>query len=500
MLVQNKKKYNVNVKALYQLGTMFLLTILTQLIMLLKTSIVASDFGVSVEMDAYNFANSIGTFIFSFIGSGVTTILIPTLINNPDEDDSVNTFISVLYSFTLILLIVVYINRNALINILSSGNKEFIEITCNIMLITLITQYINSFTSVTNAIFQCIEKFNFPKFISLLTSTLLVILIMSINKLDIYKYILIILFTTIVNVTIQFYLVYKYGYSFKYKFKVKNEQFKSMMRTFMPTVLSVGLYQISLFTDSIISSNLGSGELSKLSYSNNITGLVNMVILANIVTYFYPKIAKNINCEDGQEKLFNLSILVNAIMILLVAGFLIVGRDGIVMLYQRGKFTSSVTSTVFLCTSIYMMGLPCNAFRDLIYRYFYAKGNTKTPLRNSLIVSILNIIISVVLSKYMGIYGIILGTVITSYVSLNMILVRFDKEFKIQYNKKTLLIENLKLILAACIGIYILRRIKNILPIMNSFFNFIIFGSAIVIIYIAIIYLFKSKVFTIDLS
>ena len=73
------------------------------------------------------------------------------------------------------------------------------------------------------------------------------------------------------------------------------------MKVFTPTVLSTGLYQVSLLTDSIISSNLGQGEISKLSYSNTIMTLINTVILSNIMTYFYPKIAKDINNEDIGE-------------------------------------------------------------------------------------------------------------------------------------------------------------------------------------------------------
>lgn len=64
-----------------QLLLMMALTIATQVVMLLKVSTVASSFGTSIEMDAFNFANNIGNFIYSFIGAGVTTVLIPNLVN-----------------------------------------------------------------------------------------------------------------------------------------------------------------------------------------------------------------------------------------------------------------------------------------------------------------------------------------------------------------------------------------------------------------------------------
>lgn len=499
MLSLNKVKRSSNSQEIVKLLMMMILTIFTQVIMFIKTGVIASTFGISQEMDAFNLANSIGTFIYSFIGAGVTTVLIPNLINK-DKKDSINIFISILYSIAFILLIIVSFLRKYLVSNLSVGNKQFIMLTCNIMLITLITQYINSFSGVTNAIFQCSGKFNFPKFVTLGTSSILVLLIIMSKDLTIYKYCIYILFTTIINIILQIYLAIKDGYLFKYKIDFKNEELKKMIRIFIPTMLSTGLYQVSLLTDSIISSNLGAGEISKLSYSNNIMTLINSVILTNIMTYFYPKIAKNIQKEDGQKRLFDLSLLINAIMILIVVGFVTVGREGIVILYERGKFMPSTTSVVYTCTLIYIIGLPINAFRDLIYRYFYAKGDTVTPFKNSLIVSCLNIIISIILARFIGIYGVILGTVITSYMSFIMIFLKFKNKFEIKYSKKILLLENLKLICGGFITIISVKLFRYIMPNFSDFNTFILFGLISVMIYCSIIYLIKCKAISIKFS
>ena len=84
----NEEKFT----ATKQLLLMMILTIVTQVVMLLKVSIVASSFGTSIEMDAFNFANNIGNFIYSFIGAGVTTVLIPNLVNK-EKNNSINIFI-----------------------------------------------------------------------------------------------------------------------------------------------------------------------------------------------------------------------------------------------------------------------------------------------------------------------------------------------------------------------------------------------------------------------
>ena len=123
MLMDRKKKSNLD--AYVQLALMMILTIVTQVIVLLKTSLLASEFGISIEMDAFNFANNIGTFVYSFIGAGVTTVLIPNIVNKQKEE-SINIFISVLYSLGFIILIGVTLFRNIIVRGLSSGNEKFI--------------------------------------------------------------------------------------------------------------------------------------------------------------------------------------------------------------------------------------------------------------------------------------------------------------------------------------------------------------------------------------
>ena len=152
---------NSNKKAFIQLAIMIGLTVMTQIVTILKTSTVAGKFGATIEMDAFNFSNSIGTFIFSFIGAGITTVLIPNLVKK-DKEEGINIFISVLYTMAFIVLLCVYFFRRFIVQGLSSGGEEFIYIACNVMLITLITQFISSFLGTTNAIFQCSGKFIFP--------------------------------------------------------------------------------------------------------------------------------------------------------------------------------------------------------------------------------------------------------------------------------------------------------------------------------------------------
>ena len=62
------KKIKEN-KNIILLALMVVITCITQIITLMKSSIVAGIFGVSSEMDAYNFSNNMVSFIFGIIAS-----------------------------------------------------------------------------------------------------------------------------------------------------------------------------------------------------------------------------------------------------------------------------------------------------------------------------------------------------------------------------------------------------------------------------------------------
>ena len=74
-----------NTKAFGQLSGMLVLTLCTQLVLVLKSSRVAALFGTGIEMDAYNFVNSIASFVFSFKDNRVAVEMTKTAENFLNE-------------------------------------------------------------------------------------------------------------------------------------------------------------------------------------------------------------------------------------------------------------------------------------------------------------------------------------------------------------------------------------------------------------------------------
>lgn len=469
-------------KGTNKIYTMIMLTIITQVFILIRSSIIASKFGVGIEVDAFNFANNLTTVIASFIGAGVTTILIPNMVKE-ESRDSINIFITIIYSLTIIIFSLMIFFRKSIIKVLSGvSDYEFITISSNLIIIMVITQLFTSITGVTNGILQSNGKFNRTKLVTLFTSVLMIVMLLVSNPLTIYKYNFMLLVVAIVNVIFQIAFTKQCDFKYKMKFDFKDETFRKMIVTFIPIILSTGIYQISLMIDTSIASRLGIGQVSILNYSNSIVGMLNMLFLSNIVSFLYPKIAIEIKSKNSQKLLFKYITIINFTMSFIVLLMFVLGDDAIKLLYERGKFGGDISYSVFLCLIIYIVSLPANGARELTYRYFYAQNDTFTPFKNSILASVVNIILSLFLSRSMGINGVVLGTTLSSYLSLTTILIRFKKKFGYKFNVKIQVIRNFSIILITFLSIIILLNVKQIFVISNIFIRgivYFIFSSSV---------------------
>lgn len=477
---------------------MVLLTIVIQVLVLIKNAIVASHFGISAELDAFNLANRISSFIYSFIGAGISTVIIPYLRDKINKK-SINIFISVIYTVGIILLgLMIIFRENIIIISAGSNNYHFIELATNLIIFTTLTGFINSLIQLTKGILEFNDKFNLQKLIVLITNILLVVMLLIGNN-NIYYYAFVMLFTAVLSLFIHGFFLKKTSFKYNINYDLKDQNFKEMMMLFFPTMLSTGVYQISLLIDTLIAARLPIGSISILNYSNTIISMINLLLLGNITSFVYPKLVKKNNNEERQISLINYVLLVNVLMCFFILLFYTVGREGISILFERGEFTSENTTIVFLIGLILILSLPTNAIRDLLYRYFYMNKDTFTPFINSIIISVINIIISIILSIYMGLYGVAIGTVLASYFSLLFISIRFKKKFYIYFSIKTFLVENAKVIFITVISIIASMIFKNIISIENLIIGLIVYTGFPIIIFIALLKVFKSQIFSLKL-
>ena len=120
----------------------------------------------------------------------------------------------------------------------------------------------------------------------------------------------------------------------------------------------------------------------------------------------------------------------------------------------------------------------------MIYRYFYAKGNTKDTAINGVIVSVANITISIVLAYFIGVYGIIIGTAVSSFISLIVILIKFKKRYGSDIGIVGLLVPTMKNIIISVLTIIAVILTKQTFTISSPLVAVIVYGFETVIVFL----------------
>lgn len=484
----------VKQKDAMQLSWMVIISSITQVIAIFKSTVTAANFGACTELDAYHFANNLSTFFLTFISAGITTVIIPAYIKKKDRK-AVDTFISVIFSIVGLILLVMYLGRGVLVDILSDRESTFKTYTCNVLLLTILIQFLPAILGVTTAYYQTEGKYNIPKIILMISNLGVAIILLSLKNFTIYEYLWILMGGTIFQFIIDIAIAIKCGFRFRLQFDIHNKDYKELTKVFLPTIFSSGIYKVNTMIDSLLSSNLGVGQLTMLSYSNTMVGMVNNMFIGNLSTYAYPKIVKAVNKsnEEGQKVLWLFGTIFHAVLCLIISGFVVVGREFIAILYEHGKFSSEAADVVYFCMCIYVFGQQNNIVRDLIYRFFYSNGNTKETTKNSFMSSVVNAVSSIILAQFIGIYGLVIGTVFAGAWSLFSILLKMKKNYGFAVPIKPIAKEFIKNYFAMiCSGILPLV-FKFTIPKLNPFLSFLIFGFLTVAVFVVILLVTKSN-------
>lgn len=482
---------------LIKLILMVMLSCITQVISLMKSSVVAGTFGVSAEMDAFNFANSVSSFLFSFVIAGVATIVIPCYVKRTNKRN-INSFITAIFLGMLLITSLTLIIRIPIISLITKRDAIFVDLSSDVLIVLIVSNFFSILTSVTSAYFQYAEKYNVPKIITLVSQLVVVIVLGICREITIMQYAFVIGAGVILNSCVDVLFAIKSGWRCKPEFAFNEEETKELFRTFVPVLFSTGVYQLSLMIDSAIASRLNTGDITILNYANQIASIINTLLVSNLLIYFYPKLVKDVEENKGQRSFWGKTYFFHAVMCLVVAGYVVVGREGIALLFEHGEFNADAANTVFLLTVVYVSTQQVNIIRDLIYRYFYSYGDTKSTTVNSVFATIINIIFSLILVRLMGLCGIVAGTAISSVASLIMIMLRFKKSYGYNEKVKTIVIQYLKSILVAITSIVVVCVTKNIWAIKSDILSVLIYGLEVVLVYTTLTLIFNKNVLAIS--
>lgn len=381
-------------------------------------------YGTSYVSDAYIVSLTIPTVIFSFLMSGISTGYIPMFSEIDKEYGEVrgqyytNNILNLLMVLCTGLVILSLMFTPQIVKLFASGFKgETFLIAVKFTRISLFGVYFTGIISILTGFLQIKGRYIVAALLGLPLNIIIVLSVFLSSNIDVS----LLPIGNIIGLVFQLILlmpfVRKEGYRYKFVFNLKDDSIKKMGRLVLPVIIGASVNQINLLIDRTLASIITIGGISALNYANKLNAFVQGIFVASISTVMYPNISKMVaeNDSGGLKKSLSESInLINILVIPTTIGVLIFSEPIIRMIFGRGAFDYSGINMTSNALFFYSIGMVGYGLREVLAKSFYALHDTKTPMINGTIGVIINIVLNIVLSKYMGIGGLALATSVSA--------------------------------------------------------------------------------------
>jgi putative peptidoglycan lipid II flippase len=477
--------------------------IISKALSLIREIAIAGFFGVTSSTDAYFVAAGFVTNIFFGITIALSTVFLPYYIQskkNKTRDELSREFSSLFSSllvFSLIIILLLYFLAPIIVKLIAPTYiDQIFHETVLYLRIYSISILFSLLTNMLTALFNAEKRYGFGAIASLVYSlTSIIFMVLLKDIFGVASLVISIPVSFFIQLLILLFNVRKY-IKIKLTFRqIMNPTVKKILSLMIPVLLSSATIQINQLLTRSIATGLEEGSVSILSYSSTLFNFVSTLIMTSFITVMFTEFSTAVKDNDNLRMSSLMTKSINIIVIILIpisVITLIYSNDIVSIAYGRGAFDSNSVRLTAVCLSIYAVAFVFDSIRNLFVKAFYSSNNMRTPLINSIISFVITVGLSLLLSKILGIYGIILAIVIS--IILSAIFLGYSAQNKIvTFQGYTLFTTAWKVLLSSIITVFILILIKSYTDNIPSIFRFLIAISSGFTVYFGILTILKCS-------
>lgn len=216
---------------------------------------------------------------------------------------------------------------------------------------------------------------------------------------------------------------------------------KHLFKLMGPGVLGAGVMHVNLFVDVIIASTLAEGSISYLYYADRLNQLPLGMVGIAVGTALLPMLSRAFAGDETAQArhLYNRAMEVCLLLALPAGVAMMVAAEPLIKsLFQYGAFDAKDAYTTAMVLTGYAIGIAPYVAGKVLSTAYYARQDTKTPVKMAVICALANIGLSLILIKPFGVAGIAFSTGICGWVQCYLLwrnlkgveAAQFDERFK----------------------------------------------------------------------
>jgi putative peptidoglycan lipid II flippase len=193
-----------------------------------------------------------------------------------------------------------------------------------------------------------------------------------------------------------------------------------MLRLMLPAAIGAGAAQINLLVGTLLASLLGTGAISHLYYAERITWLPIGIIGVAIATALLPRMSRLLGAGDDATAIANQNRAIELVLLLglpATAALIVIPLSIVEVLFVRGAFTIADAAASSAALAAFACGVPAYLLVRVLTPGFFARHDTKTPVKIAFVAVAVNVVASLSLMWALGIVGIALANVLAAWTS-----------------------------------------------------------------------------------
>jgi len=301
----------------------------------------------------------------------------------------------------------------------SVGGEKF-ELAASLLTITFPYLWFISFTALAGAVLNTLGKFAVAAFTPVLLNIAIILMAVygaEYTQSPAYALAWGVFFGGLVQFLFQIPFLYKAGVLVKPCWSWHSKGVTKIRKLIIPALFGVSVTQINLLLDTLIASFLITGSISWLYYADRLLEFPLGLFGIGIATVILPSLAKLHSKNSATEFTGTLDWGIKVISLFgwpALAGLMVLAQPIIMVLFMRGEFSQNDVLQVSMALFAYLSGLLSFMFIKVLAPGYYARQDTKTPVKIGIIAMVANMAFNLMLAPFFGYVGLAMATTMSA--------------------------------------------------------------------------------------
>ncbi len=414
-----------------------MITLVSKVTGFLREILLGSAYGATYVTDAYLVALTIPQTLFSSIATAITTTFIPLysrirVEGGPDEDIRfTNKVLNAVLVSSASLAVLGMVLTRPIVSLIAMGFKgEVLKLATAFTRITFPMVVFIGICQVFIGYLQANSEFALPALIGIPNNVVIIAMLLLSDIVGPYGLVLGTLVGSIIQASMLLIGAFKRGYRYKSELNFRDPYVSKVITLAFPVMLGSMVQQVNALIDRMLASGLPEGSISALNFANKLNGFAYGLFTVSLATVIYPllsRLSAEKDMEGFKDRLVKALNVITLIILPITVGAVVLRQPIVSALFERGRFDARATAMTASALMFYSLGMVFYGYRDVLNRTFYSLQDTKTPMINGVFTVVLNIILNLILVRFMQHDGLALATSLSAMVMTILLFTKLRK-------------------------------------------------------------------------